>query len=63
MIGNIDWFVKMNCNLKVVMVKEIGKYVVVFYDFDFFGFVNVIYVKLNVDYKLVFVRDRVFLGF
>lgn len=62
MIGNTDWSVMMNRNLKVVMVKETGKYVAVPYDFDFSGFVNATYALPNADYKLTNVRDRAFLG-
>lgn len=62
MIGNTDWSVMMNRNLKVVQVKNTGKYIAVPYDFDFSGFVNATYAIPNVDYKLTTVRDRAFLG-
>ncbi len=62
MIGNTDWSLKMNRNLKSVMVKETGKYVTVPYDFDFSGFVNANYAIPNQDYKLATLRERAFLG-
>lgn len=62
MIGNTDWSVTMNRNLKVVKLKSTGKYIAVPYDFDFSGFVNASYAIPNIDYKLKSVRDREFLG-
>lgn len=62
MIGNTDWSVRMNRNLKLVMVKETGKYIAVPYDFDFSGFVNASYAIPNADYQLSTVRERAFLG-
>ena len=62
MIGNTDWSVKMNRNLKVMKLKNTGKYIAVPYDFDFSGFVNASYALPNIDYKLTSVRDRAFLG-
>lgn len=62
MIGNTDWSLKMNRNLKLVKVETTGKYVTVPYDFDFSGFVNANYAVPNKDYQLTTLRDRAFLG-
>lgn len=62
MIGNTDWSLKMNRNIKLVKVETTGKYVTVPYDFDFSGFVNANYAIPNKDYQLATLRDRAFLG-
>lgn len=62
MIGNTDWSLAMNRNLKLVKVKQTGKFVAVPYDFDFSGFVNASYAIPNADYQLPTIRDRAFLG-
>ena len=61
MIGNSDWSFEQGRNVKVF--KKKGKYVVIPYDFDFSGLVLAPYARLNPDYKLNSLRDRVYLGY
>lgn len=53
----------MGRNLKYVIIKGGVCVIFVVYDFDFLGVVNIFYVLVNVDYKLQFVLDRVYLGY
>ncbi len=61
MIGNADWSLRQVRNIKVMILD--GKYVVVPYDFDFAGLVLAPYARVNADYKLTSLRQRVYLGF
>jgi len=61
MIGNSDWSLKQVRNVKVMKLD--GKYVVIPYDFDFAGLVLAPYARVNSDYGLTSLRQRVFLGF
>lgn len=61
MIGNSDWSLKQLRNVKVMFLD--GKYVVVPYDFDFAGMVLAPYARINADYGLTSLRERVYLGF
>ena len=61
MIGNSDWSLRQVRNIKVMILD--GKYVVVPYDFDFSGLVLAPYARVNADYELTTLRQRVYLGF
>jgi len=61
MIGNSDWSLRQIRNVKVMLLD--GKYVVVPYDFDFAGLVLAPYARVNADYGLTSLRERVYLGF
>lgn len=60
MIGNFDWDLSMQRNVK--MVGQSGKYHVVPYDFDFSAIVFPSYARLPSDHGLKDFRDRVYLG-
>lgn len=62
LIGNADWDLKMQRNIKVLSSFSDEKLYVIPYDFDFSGLVNADYAIPNPDYGLFSVRDRVFLG-
>lgn len=62
MIGNSDWSIAMNRNLKLLEMDDSKKFCAVPYDFDFSGLVNASYALPNTDYGLKTVRERVFLG-
>lgn len=62
MIGNIDWLVGNSYNLKLFKVFEFIKMVFIFYDFDYVGLVNVVYV---IFYYMLFIKkvmDRFYWG-
>lgn len=61
MIGNSDWSLRQVRNVKIMLLN--GKYVVVPYDFDFAGLVLAPYARVNSDYGLTSLRERVYLGF
>jgi len=61
MIGNADWSLEQVRNVKVVILNS--EYVVIPYDFDFAGIVLAPYARVNSDYKLTSLRERVYLGF
>ncbi|MFK7774441.1 MAG: hypothetical protein AB8F94_20025 [Saprospiraceae bacterium] len=61
MIGNSDWSLKQVRNVKIMFLD--GKYVVIPYDFDFAGLVLAPYARVNADYGLTSLRERVYLGF
>lgn len=62
MIGNADYSITMNRNIKILKPKKEEVYRVAPYDFDFSGLVNASYAIPNVDYDQTSIRDRVFLG-
>ncbi|GJM34804.1 MAG: hypothetical protein DHS20C18_38050 [Saprospiraceae bacterium] len=63
MIGNADWSIIMNRNLKILTPKEeAAPKMVVPYDFDFSGLVNAAYAIPNADFKQKNVRERFYLG-
>lgn len=61
MIGNSDWSLHQVRNVKIMLLE--GKYVIIPYDFDFAGLVLAPYARVNSDYGLTSLRERVFLGF
>lgn len=62
MIGNADWSSEMNRNLKVVQTLN-GANTLVPYDFDFTGWVSPNYARLNSNYDLKSMKERIYLGF
>lgn len=62
MIGNTDWSVLMNRNVKLFEKKADGDLLSVPYDFDFSGWVNTPYAKPNADLGQLAVTDRVYVG-
>lgn len=62
MIGNADYSIIMNRNIKILKTKKTEVYRVAPYDFDFSGLVNASYALPDVDYNHNSIRDRVFLG-
>jgi len=61
MIGNPDWSIARNHNLKVLLQED--KLIGIPYDFDFSGIVDAPYVRINPDLGVANQRERVFLGF
>ncbi|MFK7933065.1 MAG: hypothetical protein AB8G22_06105 [Saprospiraceae bacterium] len=62
MIGNQDWDMKFARNIKYVKTSTSDDLLVIPYDFDFSGLVNASYAKPNPDFKLMSVRERIYLG-
>lgn len=62
MIGNEDWDLTMNRNVKLFKSEKSGKLVAVPYDFDFSGFVNAPYAVPKSSLGLESVRERLYLG-
>ncbi len=62
MIGNEDWNLEMNRNVKVFKNTKSGKLIAVPYDFDFSGLVNAPYAVPNSSLGLASIRERSFLG-
>ena len=61
MIGNYDWSFEQGRNVKVA--KKNGKYIVIPYDFDFSGMVLAPYARINPDFNIKSLRQRVYLGY
>ncbi len=62
MIGNEDWSLETNRNVKLIRVQKNGKVIPVPYDFDFSGLVDAPYAIPNSNHKLMSITDRAFLG-
>lgn len=64
MIGNTDWSLFQNHNLKIVIPKNSTDHIIsVPYDFDMTGLVDATYAKANPDFPLQSsVRERIYLG-
>lgn len=62
MIGNTDWYIEMNHNIKLMAKIGVEQKVVVPYDFDSSGLVNAPYAKPNRDLRQKNVRQRIFMG-
>lgn len=63
MIGNTDWSVQFQHNLKVLFLKEEKVFVAVPYDFDLVGLVSSPYAKPAEALRLSSVRERVYRGY
>lgn len=61
MIGNADWKLQIEKNVKII--KQKNQLLAIPYDFDFSGFVNAPYARPNSNYSLTSVKDRIYLGF
>ncbi|MCB0571846.1 MAG: hypothetical protein KDC66_18895 [Phaeodactylibacter sp.] len=62
MIGNTDWSLAMNRNLKILKPKNGGPYWIAPYDFDFSGLVNAPYAVPNPDLKQQYIGQRIYMG-
>ncbi|PHN05233.1 hypothetical protein [Flavilitoribacter nigricans] len=62
MIGNEDWSIAMNRNLKMVKPLDGQHWKPVPYDFDFSGLVNASYALPNTQMGLRSIQDRLYLG-
>lgn len=63
MIGNEDWNITMNRNLKMVKPIDGAAWKPVPYDFDFAGLVNASYAIPNYELGVTSVQDRIYLGY
>lgn len=62
LIGNDDWSVELNRNLKFIHPTQSNKLIVIPYDFDSSGFVSAAYAKPNPNLKMQSVKQRFFMG-
>lgn len=62
MIGNTDWKIGQQHNLRYFREKEEDPLILVPYDFDFSGLVNASYAKPNPDYLQKEIRQRIYMG-
>lgn len=61
MIGNSDWSIQVNRNIKVMDKNE--KCILIPYDFDFSGFVDAPYASAKREHGIRSTKERVYLGF
>ncbi|HFA49454.1 MAG TPA: hypothetical protein ENJ95_10615 [Bacteroidetes bacterium] len=61
LIGNTDWSIKMNRNVKLIKMEN-GKHVPVPYDFDYSVFVGAPYMRPNSDVGQTGSMERIFMG-
>ena len=61
MIGNTDYSIVMDRNVKMVALPS-GQYIPVAYDFDFSGLVNAFYAKPNINVGQTDTKERVWMG-
>jgi len=62
MIGNVDWNILFNRNIKFVQTKKDSQLIVVPYDFDYSGLVKAPHARLNPDLNQKKLEDRFCLG-
>ncbi len=62
LIGNDDWSVELNRNLKFIQPNQSNKLIVIPYDFDSSGFVSAVYAKPNPNLKMKSIKQRYFMG-
>lgn len=62
MIGNTDWDIPMQRNLKFVYKEEKEEFIAIPYDFDMSGLVNPTYGIPNPDLPIATLQDRYYLG-
>ena len=64
MIGNTDWSVTSQHNVKILKSAEVisDKAIPVTYDYDYAGFVNTVYAAPTLDIPIKSVRERYYLG-
>lgn len=61
MIGNPDWSIGRDHNVKIILQGD--KLIAIPYDFDFSGIVEAPYAMINAELGIASPKDRVFLGF
>jgi len=61
LIGNSDWSIQQNRNVKILLRN--GRHILVPYDFDFSGFVDSPYTVLKREHKISSSKERIYLGF
>ncbi len=62
LIGNTDWGVHTNRNVRIVQAAGYDNLLVVPYDLDYSGMVNPVYARPSLDYGLSSVTERYFMG-
>ena len=62
MIGNTEWSVENQRNIKIIQPDDGGRPFVVPYDFDFSGLVNASYAKPNPDLNQIDIFERICMG-
>ncbi|MEM1326562.1 MAG: hypothetical protein AAGI23_11435 [Bacteroidota bacterium] len=62
MVGNTDWNIEMQRNLKFIQKDQTGTVIAVPYDFDMSGLVNPVYGIPNPDVPITSLQDRYYLG-
>jgi len=62
LIGNDDWTVELNRNIKFIEQNQEKKLMPIPYDFDSSGFVSTAYAKPNPNLKMQSVKQRFFMG-
>lgn len=63
MIGNTDWYVHNQHNVKIIGIKNTADAVPVAYDFDYAGFVNAPYAVPQDELKIRHVTERYYQGY
>jgi hypothetical protein len=62
MVGNFDWDLQVQRNIRIIFLEEKGKYILVPYDFDFSAIVSAKYVSAPAGLGINNRKDRVYLG-
>jgi hypothetical protein len=62
MVGNTDWNIETQRNLKFIQKDQTGTVIAVPYDFDMSGLVNPIYGIPNPDFPIESLQDRYYMG-
>jgi len=62
MIGNTDWKIKFQHNMKFLQDEETQKIYPIAYDFDYSGFINASYARPNPDLGQQHVQERFYQG-
>lgn len=62
MIGNDDWDILTQRNLKLIQLERKKQFLPIPYDFDASGLVATVYAKPNPNYRLKSVQQRLFMG-
>lgn len=58
MIGNLDWDIKVQRNIKLIQPNAEGKLILIPYDFDYSGLVKAPHARLNADYNQKSIEQR-----
>lgn len=62
MIGNLDWSLRKQRNVKLIQPSRGGGIIIIPYDFDFSALVKPSYIVLNADFKQKSLQDRFCIG-